>query len=550
MLDTLVGTILTDARTVLEDLDPFLLDLEVSAERADSALLSTIYNTTPLLSNCFNLLGLTEAVALVDLLQLVTGAFRKKLLSLSYVNIREVIRAFSALVAFLDSADSEKISIATNALNDLIATTWAADAKNMLATHTLRDPQGKVAFSVAGYVLQDELMQECSCYVLELDDSGQLAGTQFTPFSLLQFLYKSGQVLGVQFASPESGVYLHVLYATVLTAEQLQMVLDIPEASLHLIPSAAFDSPDPAWQALFIAKRDEEPIVVNDIAEKAYVGEQQTGHSIDTNSDTLLPNNFHESTITEPYKKEAPLPSQAGTLDTHESEQKAEPEQSQNTQHGVGVADSSKGGAQLSQSIDSVSPISGSDKFSQLEAELEGELFEEALSAGILARSLDKAQQELPERVESVAEKGASLNVDAEVVADGVADTASVEQESELQIQTAPVANMYGFDFTRNKNKVVLYVSTINDEVKAEHLRAALLELFSTQVDVELVLRESIRGNLELLQLLLSAAMTAGLRRQKFCVTGEAKDSVASLLTGCGITENVLKAQGIASFLC
>ncbi|MCT4534420.1 hypothetical protein [Halodesulfovibrio sp.] len=547
MLDTLVGTILTDARTVLEDLDPFLLDLEVSAERADSALLSTIYNTTPLLSNCFNLLGLTEAVALVDLLQLVTGAFRKKLLSLSYVNIREVIRAFSALVAFLDSADSEKISIATSALNDLIATTWAADAKNMLATHTLRDPQGKVAFSVAGYVLQDELMQEFSCYVLELDDSGQLAGTQFTPFSLLQFLYKSGQVLGVQFASPESGVYLHVLYATVLTAEQLQMVLDIPEASLHLIPSAAFDSPEPAWQASFIAKRGEEPTVVNDIAEKAYVSEQQVVHR--DNSDTLLPNNFHEPTITELYKKEAPLPSQAGTLDTHESEQKAEPEQAQNMQHGVEVVDSSKGTAQLSQSIDSASPVSGSDKFSQLEAELEGELFEEALSAGILARSLDKAQQELPERVESVAEKGASLNVDAEAVVNGGADTASIEQESELPIQTAPVANMYGFDFTRNKNKVVLYVSTINDEVKAEHLRAALLELFSTQVDVELVLCESIRGNLELLQLLLSAAMTAGLRRQKFCVTGEAKDSVASLLTGCGITENVLKAQGIASFL-
>ena len=64
-----------------------------------------------------------------------------------------------------------------------------------------------------------------------------------------------------------------------------------------------------------------------------------------------------------------------------------------------------------------------------------------------------------------------------------------------------------------------------------------------------LVLEESIEGNLELLQLLLSAAMTAGLRRQQFTVSGKGKKSVEALLAGCGITVDVLKAQGIAEFL-
>ncbi|MFA9396365.1 MAG: hypothetical protein ACERJ1_16880 [Halodesulfovibrio sp.] len=515
MLDSLVGTILTDARTVLDDLDPFLLDLEVSAERADTVLLSTIYNTTPLLSNCFNLLGLTDAVALVDLLQLVIGAFRKRTLSLSYVNIREAIRAFSALVAFLDSADVEKISKANNALKELIEATWPSDAKTMLAMHSLRDPQGNVAFSISGYVLQDDFMQECTCFVLELDDSGLLAGTQFTPFSLLQFLYKSGQVLGVQFASPASGAYLQVLFATVLNAEQLQMVLDIPEEAIHVVSMSAFDSKNSAWESALLS-------IDTDNVENADIETRQTeiSESIEyTKVASLEESEPADDPLYGISDQQRPLDSANVPVSSYQPREYASP----------------------SLSSDSIAD----DKFALLEAELEGELFEEAISAGIASRSLDKAQQELPEKAEATTSSDAEQAEDSQVqgvLLGGALDVA--KQESAKQME-----ELHGFSYERNSNSVTLYVSTIGNVVEAEQLRAVLLELLSTHADVELVLHASIRGNLELLQLLLSAAMTAGLRRQEFKVSGEGKESVAMLLAGCGITTDVLKAQGIADFL-
>lgn len=516
MLDSLVGTILTDARIVLDDLDPFLLELEVSAERADAALLSTIYNTTPLLSNCFNLLGLTDAVALVDLLQLVTGAFRKQTLSLSYVNIREVIRAFSALLAFLDSADTEKISIASEALKELIEGIWPSDAKTMLAAHSLRDPQGHVAFSISGYVLQDDFMQECTCFVLELDDSGQLAGTQFTPFSLLQFLYKSGQVLGVQFASPESGAYLQVLFATVLNAEQLQMVLDIPEEAIHVISLSDFGSKKPGWKSAT-------SLSSSDDVERATVEARQTDLTEETNlTDSAYSEDSKpaEDRLYE-YADQQSMP--ASTEITTDSYQQKEHTSSSFSSHAV-----------------------ADDKFAQLEAELEGELFEEALSAGLASSSFDTAQQELPDKAETAAGR------DTETPSDETQVQADVPDETPDLTGQEPVRQLeglYGFSYERDSNNVKLYVSTIDNAVEAEQLRAALLELLSSHADVELVLCSPIRGNLELLQLLLSAAMTAGLRRQEFRISGEGKESVAMLLAGCGITIDVLKAQGIADFL-
>ena len=248
MLDSQVGTIFTDARTVLDDLDPYLLELEVAAERADAALLATIYNSTPILSNSLSLLGLTDAVVLVDLLQLVTGAFRKQKLPLSSQYIREVVRGFSALLAFFDSADAEKVTASIDALRSLVGSVWGSDAEGVLSQHTLQSPEETVAFSVSGFVLQDELMQECTLFVLELDETGRLAGSEFSPFGLLQFLLKSGQVLGVQFAPQKSGVYLQVLFATVLTGEQLQMMLDLSPSSIHQISKQSFDSNVPAWK--------------------------------------------------------------------------------------------------------------------------------------------------------------------------------------------------------------------------------------------------------------------------------------------------------------
>ena len=524
MLDSLVGTILTDARTVLDDLDPFLLDLEVSAERADTVLLSTIYNTTPLLSNCFNLLGLTDAVALVDLLQLVVGAFRKRTLSLSYVNIREVIRAFSALVAFLDSADAEKISKTNNALKELIEVTWPSDAKTMLAMHSLRDPQGDVAFSISGYVLQDDFMQECTCFVLELDDSGMLAGTQFTPFSLLQFLYKSGQVLGVQFASPTSGAYLQILFATVLNAEQLQMVLDIPEEAIHAVSMSAFDSNSPAWTSAL-------PLADSDVGQTT--DDEVFPTELSEYSEPATPAEFVEPVDGAPVEERKPVDEPLyGGADQQEVSDSAEVSAS---------ASAPKEYVSSSLSSDSIAD----DKFALLEAELEGELFEEALSAGIASRSLDKAQQELPEKVEVTTASNAEPSEDTQVqgtLLDGALDVAKPEPVKQVE-------ELHGFSYERDSDGVKLYVSTIENAVEAEQLRAVLLELLSTHADVELVLLTSIRGNLELLQLLLSAAMTAGLRRQEFKVSGEGKESVAMLLAGCGITIDVLKAQGIADFL-
>ncbi|WP_027361077.1 hypothetical protein [Halodesulfovibrio aestuarii] len=513
MLDSLVGTILTDVRTVLEDLDPFLLELEVSAERADAALLSTIYNTTPLLSNCFNLLGLTDAVALVDLLQLVTGAFRKHVLSLSYVHIREVIRGFSALVAFLENADAEKISIAIDALKQLVEEAWPAESKTMLASHSLRDPLGHVAFSILGYVLQDDFMHECTCFVLELDDSGVLAGTQFTPFSLLQFLYKSGQVLDVQFAPPESEAYLQVLFATVLDEEQLQMVLDIPADAIHVVSTSSFGSKSPAWDVT--ARTD------------AFSGAD----------------GMHHNAIEEVDKSSVG----AGTSEVGDSVDGClyEDAKGQNVSASSGVVEDSYQQSEYAPHAFS-SNSSAADKFALLEAELEGELFEEALSAGIAAQSFDKAKQEVAEKAEATPSCRSDISSDEKQTPARIPDDLLSEIRQEPVRQTK---ELHGFVYESDHNNVSLYVSKVENAVEAEQLRAALLELLSSHADVELVLRTPIRGNLELLQLLLAAAMTAGLRRQNFRVSGEGRESVAELLASCGITFDVLKAQGLADFL-
>lgn len=497
MLDSQVGTIFTDARTVLDDLDPYLLELEVAAERADAALLSTIYNSTPILSNSLSLLGLTDAVVLVDLLQLVTGAFRKQKLPLSSQYIREVVRGFSALLAFFDSADAEKVTASIDALRSLVGTAWGSEADVVLSQHTLKSPEGADAFSVSGFVLQDELMQECMLFVLELDGTGRLAGSDFSPFGLLQFLLKSGQVLGVQFAPQKSGVYLQVLFATVLTGEQLQMMLDLPLSSIHQISKQSFDSNVPAWKRGIPAPVDSdvEPdrsavtAVSSEeysFAEESAPSSQVVSSSSEVSDRCMLPSEQHEQ------------------------------------------------------------PVSAEDdRFDMFEAELGDALWEEALSSGIAERSLERASQEIPQTQ--------SEENDVEVAGEHPLSVSTPDKQVEEPPTTESVAEpfdvMYGYPVKRSEELAVLHVGTVADDIQAEQLRAALLELLSSHAAINLVLDESIEGNLELLQLLLSAAMTAGLRRQQFTVSGKGKKSVETLLAGCGITVDVLKAQGIAEFL-
>ena len=497
MLDSLVGTILTDARTVLDELDPYLLELEIAAERADAALLAKIYNTTPILSNSLSLLGLTDAVVLVDLLQLVTGAFRKQTLSLSSQHIREVLRGFSALLAFFDSADAEKVAAAIDALRSLAETVWGSEAEALLSQHTLQSPEGSVAFSVSGFVLQDEMMQECSLFVLELDETGRLAGSEFSPFGLLQFLLKSGQILGVQFAPQESGVYLQVLFATVLTDEQLQMMLDLPLSSIHQISKHSFDSSTPAWE------RGVSVSLYDDASSE--VGADKPVDSL-VSSDVQ---SVEKGSMPSVQAAESSSPDVSGTLSTKQDELPA---------------------------------CSEDDRFDMFEAELGDALWEEALSSGIAERSLERASQEIPQTQPENNEG---------VLPDGQSVAAPEYQIEELPEEPVgePLDVMYGYSVRRSDELAVLHVGTVSDEIQAEQLRAALLELLSSHTAINLVLDESIEGNLELLQLLLSAAMTAGLRRQQFTVSGKGKKSVETLLAGCGITVDVLRAQGIAGFL-
>lgn len=500
MLDSLVGTILTDARTVLDDLDPYLLELEVAAERADAALLATIYNTTPILSNSLSLLGLTDAVVLVDLLQLVTGAFRKQKLPLSSQYIREVVRGFSALLAFFDSADAEKVTASINALRSLVDTVWGSEAEAILSQHTLQSPEGTVAFSVSGFVLQDELMQECTLFVLELDETGRLAGSEFSPFGLLQFLLKSGQVLGVQFAPQESGVYLQVLFATVLTGEQLQMMLDLPLSSIHEISKHSFDSSAPAWKRGIVT-----PLYNDTPSEVLSNG----------SADSLVSSEAYSATENSVSSEQVFPPSSSEALDrcTFSAKQHEAPTSSED------------------------------DRFDMFEAELGDALWEEALSSGITERSLERASQEIPQTQSE--ENGAG----EQPVQASPSDNQVEEQPTEEPVVELLLEVMYGYPVKRSEELAILHVGTVSDEIQAEQLRAALLELLSSHAAINLVLDESIEGNLELLQLLLSAAMTAGLRRQQFTVSGKGRKSVETLLAGCGITIDVLKAQGIAEFL-
>ena len=600
MLDSLVGTILTDARTVLDDLDPFLLELEVAAERSDASLLSTIYNTTPILGCSFTLLGLSDAATLVDLLHLVTGGFKKGTVSLAYVNVREVVRGFSALIAFLDSAENEKVSVAIASLTDLVHEIWGTEADGLLAQHALVGTNGGATFAVSGHVLQEELLSEGNLFVLELDSSGMLAGTQFTPFSLLQFLFKSGQVVDVQFAPPASGAYLHVLYATILSAEQLQMVLDIPAAAIVAVPLSVFTSSTPTWtraSSLSGAEAEEHsPVAASDMASGAF--------SIGNDAEPVVPQATGES----------PRPHGSDEAESIPPEEPSRPEVP-------------------------VSFAAGDDKYAMLEAELDGELWDLALSEGLTEKALAKAAQELPEQAEAtpegtpelqseaapvyasepdVAPEGAVLphetgvpdgddaeardaeavdqhlrNAatdqptrparDADFASSGESQTRQVVHEAarvrageavrdlsphadvaerpaavsaershkgEADVLAPPVTQyIHGYRYEQQENSVRLYVGRVVGTVQAEALRMALLELIAAHHTVDLVLRESIRGDLGLLQMLLSAAMTAGLKRQTFVVSGKGKASVATLLAGCGITADILKAQGIAEFL-
>lgn len=502
MLDSLVGTILTDARSVLDELDPYLLELEVTAESAEAALLATIYNTTPILSNSLSLLGLTDAVVLVDLLQLVTGAFRKKKLSLSSKYIREVVRGFSALLAFLDSADSEKVTTSINALRSLVVSVWGSEAEAGLLQQTLQSPEGSVAFSISDFVLQDELTQECTLFVLELDETGKLAGAEFSPFGLLQFLLKSGQVLGVQFAPQDSGVYLQVLFATVLTGEQLHMMLDLPVSSIHQISKRSFGAGTPAW------KRGQSAPIFNDTPPE------------------LQPEMSEYAS--------APVDGRSVAAGNAVPEPPAEPK-----------ASNQSDGCVLSAKQHEASERSEDDRFDMFEAELGDALWEEALSSGIVERSLERVEQEIPQKQDEGSD--AALSDGQRVEAGSPENQAEALQAEDVPAE--PLEEMYGYPVERFEGLAVLHVGFVSDEIQAEQLRAALLELLSSHAEIKLVLTESIDGNLELLQLLLSAAMTAGLRRQQFTVSGVGRKSVETLLAGCGITMDILKAQGIAEFL-
>ena len=229
--------------SLVEELEPYLLELEVADEQADSELLGRILRVVTSVRMGAGLLGEERLLRLARLLEIVLERLRSGSLQLAHEGVRTILRGCSVLAAIAGNEDTSRYDDAVAALEAL--------AQSHMPSEGMFDPgypicfaDGKPIMHLSGYELEQCGGDGAFLYMLTFNLHADIGAKDITPLDLLEFLQKSGHVIAthcecdlaaaVCCETDLKGV-LYVLFSSILEQDLVEAVFMLDSRQIQAL---------------------------------------------------------------------------------------------------------------------------------------------------------------------------------------------------------------------------------------------------------------------------------------------------------------------------
>lgn len=255
MPEALQSQFARQAGDLLTELEPYLLELEVAGEDAESELLGRIFRVIHGIRCGAGLTGMLHLRDLARRLEVVLGMVREQQMPVTQAVVRMLLRGCAAVQELLAGAIPDSYAELMEALSGT-ARSNMSDAESLDQLYPVQLPDGTPILHISGYELERCLSAQSFLYVLEFDLQRDVLGKEITPLSLLDYLQKSGHVLAThcdgEADSPEgscleNGSTLYVLFSSILEPDLVDAVFMLDPGQIHQIEPTDVVSGAASW---------------------------------------------------------------------------------------------------------------------------------------------------------------------------------------------------------------------------------------------------------------------------------------------------------------
>lgn len=241
----------------LAQLEPYLLELEVAGEDANSELLGRIFRVLHSIRGGASLLGVDDVRNLTRLLENVITLVRNGSIAVSQDVVRNILRSCDMIQALVHGDASPMLGQMMDTLSG-IARASLAEPDQLDAIHSITIANGNPILHISDYELEQSKSGDVYLYVLVFDLCKDVTAKDITPLDLLEYLQKSGHVLGTYCAGVVAedticdcttrAARLYVLFSTILEIDLVNAVFMIDASQIHQVDVQAFSEGDGSWE--------------------------------------------------------------------------------------------------------------------------------------------------------------------------------------------------------------------------------------------------------------------------------------------------------------
>ncbi|MFV0347549.1 MAG: STAS domain-containing protein [Halodesulfovibrio sp.] len=229
--------------SLVEELEPYLLELEVADEQADSELLGRIIRVVTSVRMGAGLLGEARLLRIARLLEIALERMRSGSLKLAHGGVRTILRGCSVLAAIAGNEDISKYDEAVSALEAL--------AQSHMSSEGMFDPgypiclaDGKPIMHLSGYELEQCGGDGAFLYMLTFNLHADIGAKDITPLDLLEFLQKSGHVIATHCECDLAATVccetdlkgiLYVLFSSILEQDLVEAVFMLDSRQIQAL---------------------------------------------------------------------------------------------------------------------------------------------------------------------------------------------------------------------------------------------------------------------------------------------------------------------------
>ncbi|UZP68170.1 STAS domain-containing protein [Desulfovibrio mangrovi] len=243
MPEALLEQFYRHSANLVNELEPYLLELEVTDEQADSELLGRILRVLTSVRTGAALLDAELLYRLARLLEIVLERMRSSSLPLTHEAVRTVLRGCSVLSAVAAGEETSKYEGAVSSL-EAFAIKDLSSADVFELRHPILLADGRQIMLLSDYELEQCSGSETFLYILIFNLQTDIASKDITPIDVLEFLQKSGHVVATHCecdlaasvcCGTDAQGMLYVLFSSILERDLVEAVFMLEERQIQPI---------------------------------------------------------------------------------------------------------------------------------------------------------------------------------------------------------------------------------------------------------------------------------------------------------------------------